>query len=172
MNSSLEAQLNPDEELVWAGRANSDRLLRRSDYVAVWSGILLGTVAMAAFIAAIVALIGGSGTGGVIGLLLAAVLGAIALYLVFGRFARRFGRTRRAAYGITTSRVISMRGPAQPGGDPVIEQLAIAPGIATRLTTHYDGRGTITVGGLSLENIDDAAVVYELLQAQIARQSR
>lgn len=168
----IRDQLGQNEELVWLGKANSDRLLRRSDYAWVWLGILLGTIAMAAFVGAVLALIDGGAEGAVVGFLLAVIVGFIAIYLVFGRIARRFGRTHRAAYGITTSRVIAMRGDGELGGSPSVEQVTLAADTPTGLQTHYERRGTISVGDIKLENIDDAAVVYELLQSQIAQIER
>ena len=169
---SLEAQLSDDEQLVWTGRGNSDRLLRRSDYVWVWIGLVLGVVAFMAAIAAVMTMFNGEPAGSLIGLLTALTLGGIGIYLVFGRFARRFARTRRAAYGITSTRVIAMRTSSEPGAAPEVVQVPITEDLVTALTTHYDGRGTITVGELELENIDDAAVVFELLQVQLARTAR
>lgn len=170
--TTIDEQLERDEELVWVGKANSDRLLRKSDYVWVWSGIVLGTVGMAALIAAVLALADGNPTGGLLGLLIAAVLGALALYFVFGRLARRYAQTNRAAYGITTSRVIVMQSPTSIGAGPTIEQLTITPDLQSSLATHYEGRGTISIGDLTFANVDDAAVVFELLQAQIALSAR
>lgn len=172
LDASLQDQLDRDEQLVWVGKANSDRLLRRSDYFFVWAGIFLGTVAMAAFIAAILELFNGNGTGALVGFLLSLVLGAVGLYFVFGRFARRFGSTRRAAYGITDTRVIVIELPTELGAAPEISQVAISPDLESRLVTHYENRGTISVGDLTFENIDDAPVVFELLQAQIAQSAR
>ena len=166
---SLEAQLTEDEQLVWTGRANSDRLLRRSDYAWVWLGFLLGAIAFAALIASVMTLIGGEPAGSFVGFLVALGFGALAIYFVFGRFAGRFRRTRRAAYGITTARVIAMRSSSELGGEPEVLQVPLGADTRSKLATHYDGRGTITVDGLALENIDDAAVVFELLQAQLAR---
>jgi hypothetical protein len=127
---------------------------------------------MAAFIGAVLALFDGEPVGAVVGFFLSGIVGFIAIYLVFGRIARRYGRTHRAAYGITTTRVISMRNDGELGGAPTIEQLTLTADTPTDLQTHYEGRGTISVGKLKLENIDEAAVVYEQLLAQIARSGR
>jgi hypothetical protein len=164
--------LEPDERIVWVGRANSDRLLRRSDYAAVWGGIVLGVVATALLIATTGVMLQRATIGAAIGFLAGVALGALALHLVFGRFVRRFLGTRHAVYSITSTRVIAMRGPDRPGGEAVVDQVELTPRTETALQTHYEGRGTITVGALRLENIDDAAVVNELLQAQIAQLER
>lgn len=171
-DSSIQQQLGSNEELVWVGKANADRLLRRSDYASVWLGILLGTIATASFVGAILALIDGTADGAALGFVLALILGGLALYLVFGRIARRFERTHRAAYGITTRRVIAIVAPTELGADPTILQQPISADLKTNLSTHYENRGTITAGEIKFENVDDAAVVFELLQAQIARAGR
>lgn len=158
----MEELIEADERVVWVGRPNSDRLLRRSDYAAVWGGVLLGTVAMALLIAGLIALTDRATTGGVAGVIVALLLGALALYLVFGRLARRFGRTRGTAYMITSTRVLAIR------ADDV-QETALTSDVDTHLAMHYEGRGTITVGSVTFENVDDAAVVYEHLQAQIAQ---
>lgn len=167
-HSPIDDQLGPDEQLIWVGKANSDRLLRRSDYAWVWSGVVLGTVAMAALLAAILQLVDGNGTGGLIGLAIAALLGVLALYLVFGRLARRFGATHRALYAITNERAIAVQMPSSPADAPELAAVAISRGLSPRLVMHYEGRGTIELGDLAFVNIDNAPVVFELLQAQIA----
>lgn len=168
--SVFSERLAPGEEIVWSGAPNSERLLRSVDYVWVWAGILLGVVAMASFIAAVVAIFEASNGGAVvIGLFVSAVLGVASIYLVFGRFAGRFRKLRRVSYALTPVRVLKRTGPDSPVGDPVFEEARLTPSMYTNLSTYYQGRGTITAGSLRLENIDEAPVVFEMLQAQLAQ---
>lgn len=163
-------RLAPGEEVVWVGAPNRDRLLRSIDYVYVWTGVLLGVVATAAFVAAVIAMFDASNGGAVVvGLFVAAVLGASSIYLVFGRFIGRFRKIRKVSYALTSTRVIKRTGPATLEDAPAFEEARLTPSMYTNLSTYYEGRGTITAGSLRLENIDQAPVVFELLQAQLAQ---
>jgi hypothetical protein len=164
---SFEAHLGSGESLVWSG-TGSDKLLVRSDYVFVLSGALLGVVALAAFIASLLAVFAGDGAAAFVGLVASMVAGVIALILMFGRLIRRQRRTQNSQYAITNERVIKLLAHGQPS--EIVVELADKP--RTSFTNHFERRGTITVGSIKIENIDDAAVVYELLSAELAKVSR
>lgn len=165
----FESQLGADESLTWVGRSNSERLLIRSDYAFVLSGAVLGVLALGAFIASLLAVFAGDGAAAFIGLFVSFAAGALAVFLIFGRLIRRYRRAKRKSYAITTQRVIEIVAPADHSGDPVVTTVELASGPKTDLTNHFERRGTITVGAIKLENISDAAVVYELLSGELAK---
>lgn len=168
----FEDQLGADESLAWSGRSNSERLLIRSDYVFVLSGVVLGILALGAFIASVLAIFAGDGAAAFVGLVISTAVGALALFLMFGRLIRRFRRAHRTAYAITSERVIERIAPAEAHGQPTIHTVALADQPKTSFTDHFERRGSITVGSIKLENINDAAVVFELLSAEMAKASR
>lgn len=168
---TVEAQLGEGEALVWSGRS-SDKLLIRSDYIFVLSGALLGVIALGAFVATLIVFFGGDAAAATVGMPFAIAVGAASLYLMFGRLIRRYRRSRRKSYAITNLRVIELTtrdDPSEPPFEKIVE-LADAP--TTSLQNHFEGRGTILVGSVKLENINDAPVVYELLQAELAKTHR
>ena len=134
----------------------------RSDYFFVLLGACLGVMAIGAFIASLLALIDGDGAAAFIGLFVSLLTGAIALFLVFGRLIRRYRRTHGRTYAITNLRVIESRLSETRSVD-------LASGPASDVTHHFERRGTITVGDIKIENVDNAAVVYELLSAELAK---
>jgi hypothetical protein len=164
LNDVVEHELGVGESLVWTGRG-SDRLLIRSDYVFVLSGAVLGVIALGAFVASLLALIDGDGAAATIGLLVSLVAGALAVFLMFGRLIRRYRRMRSTAYAITNQRVIEAH-------ELRTESVSLASNPSAKLTNHFERRGTITVGTIKLENINDAAVVFEILSAEIAKVDR
>lgn len=157
----LEQALGDGESLVWTGRS-SDRLLMRSDYFFVLLGACLGVMAIGAFIASLLALIDGDGAAAFVGLFVSLLAGAVALFLVFGRLVRRYRRTHGRTYAITNLRVIESHLSETRSVD-------LASGPAADVTHHFERRGTITVGDIKIENVDNAAVVYELLSAELAK---
>ncbi len=50
--------------------------------------------------------------------------------------------------------------------------MALADQPKTSIQDHFERRGSITVGSIRMENINDAAVVYELLSAELAKVAR
>jgi len=164
----FEQQLGTGETLVWSGRG-SDRLLIRSDYFFVLAGTVLGVVAIAAFVASLIALFGGDGAASFIGLVVSFFAGVLALFLVFGRLIRRYRHTQRNGYAITNRRVIQLTAAADRSLDPTPTFVNFSENPTTALTNHFERRGTITVGDIKIENINDAAVIYELLSAELAK---
>jgi hypothetical protein len=165
----LAEQLGANESVTWSGRSNSERLLIGSDYFFISIGAILGVLALGAFIASLLAVFAGDGAAAFVGLLISAGIGVLAIFLMFGRLVRRFGRAERTSYAITSERVIALVAPTHENGQPIIRTVALADLPKTSLTDHFERRGSITVGSITLENIDDAAVVYELLCAELAR---
>lgn len=175
MSHSTEDQLAPGESILWTGAPNRERLLMRIDYLLVPVGFVIGVVSIAAFIAALLAIISGDdAAAAVIGLFVAFIAGVFALYLVFGRFISRFRRARDSVYVMTESRVIERR--AQREGEPVIKFVRLTDDPPVSLRSHYEQRGTIRVGkgstAIDLFNLDRAAVVMEEIHAQIAQVKR
>jgi hypothetical protein len=163
-NSKLTEHLRPGETVVWSGQPNRDKLLMRVDYIWVPLGLLIGVLSIASFVAALLTLFDGN-AGAVIGLLVSMLLAALALYLVFGRFVQRRRRAAATFYAITDSRVVALdRG--------VVNEVGLGESIEPRLTEQFERRGVISVGKLDLWNIDNAAVVFEILSGQIAAASR
>lgn len=158
-NRALSELLEPGETVVWSGTPNRDQLLVRSDYWWIPLGLLIALLALAAFIASIVAFFGGS-AGGVVGMVVAIALGAIAYQLVIGRVVRRRASLAGLNYAITDRRVMVVGS----GG----QQVAALNGAKPELTQHYNNRGTIELGGLRLENINEAPVVFEIISGQVA----
>ncbi|MBJ7458775.1 MAG: hypothetical protein JHD02_06285 [Thermoleophilaceae bacterium] len=167
----LEAQLGEGESLVWSGRS-SDKLLIRSDYVFVLGGALIGVIALGAFVSSLLALFRGDAEAATVGLPVSIAVGAVGLYLVFGRLISRYRRGRRKSYAITDKRVIELTRRDDPSKPPFEKTVALADEPATSLQNHFERRGTITVGSIKLENIDDAPVVFELLSAALANAHR
>ena len=165
----FEGLLGSDESLTWVGRSSVDRLLIRSDYVFVLSGAVLGVLALGAFIASLLAVFAGDGAAAFIGLVFSVAAGALAVFLMFGRLIRRYRRAQRRAYAITSERVIEIVAPTEHSGQPVVNTVELASDPKTGLTNHFERRGTIAVGTIKLENIADAAVVYELLSGELAK---
>jgi hypothetical protein len=168
----FEAQLGADESLAWSGHSNSERLMIRSDYVFVLGGAALGVLALGAFIASLLAVLDGDGAAAFVGLLISIAAGALALFLIFGRLIRRFRRARRTSYAITSERVIEIVVPADGSEQPAVQSIALEDQPKTRFVDHFERRGSITVGSIKLENIDGAAVVYELLNSELAKAAR
>lgn len=157
-NSALSELLQPGETVVWSGTPNRDQLLVRSDYVWIPLGLLVALLALAAFIASVVTFIGGNG-GGVVGLVVALALGAVAYQLIIGRVVRRRAALKNLSYAITDRRAIVV-------GDNL--QTTALNGASPQIVQHYNNRGTISLGDLRFENVNDAPLVFEILSAQIA----
>jgi hypothetical protein len=168
----FESELAAGESLTWAGRSNSDRLLVRSDYVFVLSGAALGVVALGAFIASLLAIFAGDGAAAFVGLVVSFAAGALALFFMFGRLISRYRRTKRKSYAITSERVIERIAPAHHSEQPVTRSVDLSTRPKASLTNHFERRGTITVGAIKMENINDAPVVFELLSGALANASR
>jgi hypothetical protein len=109
-------QLRDGESLTWSGPSNSERLLVRSDYAFVLSGAVLGVLALGAFIASLLAVFGGDGAAAFVGLVVSVAVGAVAVFLMFGRLIRRLRRTKGKSYAITNERVIDWRAARSLGG--------------------------------------------------------
>jgi hypothetical protein len=161
-----DEQLAPGETIIWTRAPNRDRLLMRIDYLLVPLGFVIGVVAAAAFVAALLAIFEGDGAAAFLGLVMAVVAGAIALFLVFGRFVKRFRQARDSVYAMTETRLFERR--AVSGGDPIIKSVQLSEDPPISVRRHYEQRGTIKVGPVELFNIDDAAVAVEEIHAQIA----
>jgi hypothetical protein len=168
----LEEQLGANETLIWTGTSNSERLLIRSDYFFVSIGAILAVLALGAFIASLLAVFAGDGAAAFIGLIVSIAVGVLAIFLMFGRLIRRFGRAKLTSYAITSERVIEIVGSADRSGQPTVRSIALADEPKASFVDHFERRGSITVGPLKLENINDAAVVYELLSAELAKAAR
>ncbi len=164
----FEQQLGAGESLVWTGRG-SDRLLIRSDYFFVLVGAVLGVVAIGAFVSSLIALFGGDGATSFVGLIVSFLAGVLALFLMFGRLIRRYRHTQRIGYAITNRRVIQLTAAADRAEDPIASFVDFSDNPTTALQNHFERRGTIRVGTIKIENINDAAVVYELLSAELAK---
>jgi hypothetical protein len=134
----------------------------------VLSGVVLGIVALAAFIASLLAVFAGDGAAAFVGLVASMVAGVVALMLMFGRLVRRQRRAHLTSYAITNLRVIKL----VSGDKPVETSVEFASDPKISLTDHFEQRGTITVGSVKLENIDKAALIYELLSAELAKAAR
>ncbi|MBJ7355282.1 MAG: hypothetical protein JHC98_10710 [Thermoleophilaceae bacterium] len=169
---TADFQLGAGESITWSGRSNSERLLIRSDYLFVLSGAVLGVLALGAFIASILAIFAGDGAAAFVGLVISMAVGALALFLMFGRLIRRYRRAHRTSYAITNTRVIEVVAPAEHSGEPTVRSVLLADQPKAAFTDHFERRGSITVGTIKLENIDNAAVVYELLSAELAKLAR
>jgi len=101
----LDDQLAPGETILWTRAPNRDRLLMRIDYLLVPVGFVIGVVAAAAVVAAIIAIFNGDGAAAFIGLIVGLAAGAAALYIVFGRFIKRFRQALvEANYNLITVR--------------------------------------------------------------------
>ncbi|MGH2960507.1 MAG: hypothetical protein ACRDKE_12940, partial [Solirubrobacterales bacterium] len=135
-------------------------------------GAVLGVIAIGAFVASLIALFGGDGAASFIGLIVSLLAGALALFLMFGRLIRRYRHTQRNGYAITDRRVIQLTAAADRTQDPTARSIEFSTNPVTSLQNHFERRGTITVGTIKMENINDAAVVYELLAAELAKVER
>jgi hypothetical protein len=163
-------QLAPGETIIWTSAPNRDRLLMRIDYLLVPLGFVIGVVAAAALVAAVLAIFDGDGAAAFLGLLLALLTGALALWLVFGRFISRFRQARDSVYAMTETRLFERR--AVSGSDPIIKSVQLSDDPPISMRRHYEQRGTIRVGPVELFNIDNAAVAVEEIHAQIAQVKR
>lgn len=158
MDASFD--LLPGERIVWSGKPNRDKLLMRSDYWFMPVGLLFGLLAIASFIAAIVALFADGGAGAFVGLLASIVLGFISFQLVIGRVVRRRRAFGSLKYAITDRRVLALTGDA-------LRAHSLGE-MQPTLVNQYERRGDIRTGNLTMQNLDDAAVVFEILSGQIA----
>jgi hypothetical protein len=163
-------QLAPGETIIWTRAPNRDRLLMRIDYLLVPLGFVIGVVAAAALVAAVLAIFDGDGAAAFLGLLLALLTGALALWLVFGRFISRFRQARDSVYAMTETRLFERR--AVSGSDPIIKSVQLSDDPPVSMRRHYEQRGTIRVGPIELFNIDNAALAVEEIHAQIAQVKR
>jgi hypothetical protein len=165
-----DEQLAPGETIIWTRAPNRDRLLMRIDYLLVPLGFVIGVVAAAALVAAVLAIVDGDGAAAFLGLFLGLITGALALWLVFGRFISRFRQARDSVYAMTETRLFERR--AVSGSDPIIKSVQLSDDPPVSMRRHYEQRGTIRVGPIELFNIDNAALAVEEIHAQIAQVKR
>jgi hypothetical protein len=147
----------------------------RIDYLLVPLGFVIGVVALAALIAALKAIFSANdGAAAFIGLCVSLAAGFASLYLVFGRFIKRFRHARDSVYVMTETRLIERR--AVHGEKPIIKFVRLSDDPDVTMRSHYEQRGTIRVGSgsgaIDLFNIDQAPVALEEIHAQLARVKR
>ncbi len=131
----IRRELDPDEELLWAGQPHQGVQLTGVDWFLIPFSLVWGGFAL---VWETVVLWNGVWPFAIFGLLFVAV----GLYMMFGRFFRAAHKRKHTYYGVTNSRVIIVTGKrldqVQSKRLSTIEQLD--------LKTKRDGSGTIELG--------------------------